>query len=468
MVVHVSEPVFTPIPDGLAEMTPGPALGAVLAGIDRARLNGHQLVLLLRARSRQLSWEQAQLLADLHELAYTQADVRSDVPPTRRTSLDPHAAEEAAFALSWTSHAADGQIGLAIYALACQPAVHAALAAGRIDLAKVNVICDETGLLDEDQATTVIEQVLPEAQFKTTGTLRHQIRRLVLKIDPDAVRKRHQAALEDRAVIRKVHKDGTCSLSGYNLPADKVAAAWDYLCRTATATKRANQTVDAPTGPDRDTRTADQIRADLFLDLLAGADPTVPAAQGGAGAANPAPRQGVISLGMELETLLHLNDHPAELAGLGPIVADMARQTAAHLREFVVWRFHVTQDGRVVHEGRLHRRPTADQIAYVRARDRHCQAPGCRRPAHQCEIDHTTRWDDNGPTQEWNLATACKRHHRAKDTGGFQLYRTDFGLLWVSPRGHAHPVTYGRELNTDQRRMLQQLIDRCEHIKLRR
>jgi hypothetical protein len=52
--------------------------------------------------------------------------------------------------------------------------------------------------------------------------------------------------------------------------------------------------------------------------------------------------------------------------------------------------FTVTHDGRIVHEHRLHYRPTVDQAAYVRARDKHCRAPGCRRPTHQCDIDHVT------------------------------------------------------------------------------
>jgi hypothetical protein len=464
----VADPaVYVPLPEGLDELAPGPQLGAVLATIDRAALNGHQLVRLAMARQRQLCFEQAQLLADVHELAYTPAG-GLDAPPARQGWQDPHAAEEVSFALTWTMHTAEDHLSVALGVIVAVPAVHAAMLAGRIDLAKARVLVDETALLGDAERAAVIGQVLDDAEYQTTGTLRVRLRRLVLATDPQAARKRHQRSLDDRNVSKTVHEDGTCSITGRGLPADKVAAAWDFLCRTATATKKAGQAVGAPAGTERDTRSADQIRADVFCDLLAGADPTTPAAQGGAGAVEPAPRKGVVNLTLELETFLRLNDHPGEIAGVGPVLADIARQVAEQTREFPIFRFQVTHNGRVVYEGRLHRRPTADQTAYVRARDKHCQAPGCRRPAHQCEIDHTTRWDDNGPTEEWNLAVACKRHHRAKDNGGFELFRADFGLLWVSPRGHAYPVTYGRELDATQRRLLQNLVDRSEHLNLRR
>ena len=51
------------LPAGLAETAPGPELGALLAGIEISALTGADAVELLRARARQLSHEQARLLA---------------------------------------------------------------------------------------------------------------------------------------------------------------------------------------------------------------------------------------------------------------------------------------------------------------------------------------------------------------------------------------------------------------------
>src|SRR5690606_34231945 len=115
---------------------------------------------------------------------------------------------------------------------------------------------------------------------------------------------------------------------------------------------------DADTGKG-EKRRLDQLRADILLDLLSGADPTVPAAQGGAGALTPAtPRQGTVNVTVELDTLLCLNDHPGELAGFGPIVADVARDLLEQQASRLTWRMSITKDGRFISEHRMHRKPT--------------------------------------------------------------------------------------------------------------
>jgi len=45
------------LPDGLAGMAPGPELAVVLAGLDRRRLNGHDLVIVMAAQARQVAHE---------------------------------------------------------------------------------------------------------------------------------------------------------------------------------------------------------------------------------------------------------------------------------------------------------------------------------------------------------------------------------------------------------------------------
>src|SRR3984893_784256 len=450
---------YVALPPGFADMTPGPGLAAVLASLDRGSCNGYQLVDVVAARYRQVCWEQAQLLADVHELAYS-ARGRYDDAPRRTSQCDPHIGEELSFALKWTMSVAEGQVSLAWVAIDCQPALYQALAEGRIDVPKARMIVDEVSLLDEEQTTAVLAEILPEADLYTLPSLRHRIRRLVMTIDPDLVHKRYQRDVASRNLSVEDYGNGTSSIVGRFLPTDKVAAAMDYLNRTAIATRQAGD----PAGTrfdDRDKRTTAQIRADVFLDLLAGADPTIPANQGGAGAVNPAPRKGSVNLTIELETLMCLNDHAGELAGFGPVVADIARKVADRMLSEPVWRFTITDQGKIVHEDRLHYRPTPAQKSFVQARDQHCQAPGCRRPARQSDIDHITAWEDRGVTHADHLCVVCRRHHGAKH-GGFQLYRTDFGLLWISPRGRAHPVSFGRELDAQQRKLLQDIVNRGE------
>jgi hypothetical protein len=58
--------------------------------------------------------------------------------------------------------------------------------------------------------------------------------------------------------------------------------------------------------------------------------------------------------------------------------------------------------------------PTPEQRRHVRARDRTCRHPGCRRPAASTDIDHVIAHRDGGPTACGNLCCLCRRHHRLK------------------------------------------------------
>src|SRR5262249_24613718 len=132
------------------------------------------------------------------------------------------------------------------------------------------------------------------------------------------------------------------------------------------------------------------LRADVLIDLLQGLaisgpdgqDAQAEALAAGSGKAS-------VELTVPLTTLLGLNDHPAELAGFGPILADIARRAVEDLRS-ATWRFTITDKlGDVIWHGAPRRRPSTADIAYIRARDRTCRFPGCRRRATHCQIDHS-------------------------------------------------------------------------------
>ena len=63
--------------------------------------------------------------------------------------------------------------------------------------------------------------------------------------------------------------------------------------------------------------------------------------------------------------------------------------------------------------------------------------PFCARPAERCDRDHRVPYADDGPTCSCNLAPACRRHHRAKTTGGWSYVTVEPGTyLWPSPLGY--------------------------------
>jgi len=87
------------------------------------------------------------------------------------------------------------------------PRVLAALSEGRVDPAKARVLVEETDLCQPEERGRIIDLVLPDAEFRTTGSLRDQLRKLLYQADPDSVHKRYQKAVRERGVELRSHRD---------------------------------------------------------------------------------------------------------------------------------------------------------------------------------------------------------------------------------------------------------------------
>ena len=69
----------------------------------------------------------------------------------------------------------------------------------------------------------------------------------------------------------------------------------------------------------------------------------------------------------------------------------------------------------------------------IRTLDRICRAPGCRRPAEACDIDHVIPYP-RGATTATNLTALCRHHHRMKTHAGWtSRLLPDRRVEWVSP-----------------------------------
>jgi hypothetical protein len=138
--------------------------------------------------------------------------------------------------------------------------------------------------------------------------------------------------------------------------------------------------------------------------------------------------------------LLGADDLPAEIAGYGPIPAAVARDLAAG----GTWRRILTDpaSGRPVDYGTTRYRPPAHLAGLIITRDQTCQFPGCRIPAHRCDIDHGVPYDPangTGPTSETNLGPKCRRHHQIKQTPGWSVtHHPDGCTTWATPSGHQY------------------------------
>ena len=219
---------------------------------------------------------------------------------------------EVAAVLSWTPRFAGVEVGWCQLLITELPEVFEAWAAGRIDRhrARVFVDCLSTLLLgggdSADAARAIAGVVLPQASGWTAARLRCRLLRLVLRVDPGAAGRRVAATVADRDVWLGNGDDGaTGSLNAFNLPVGRAVAAFERVDAIARACRAGG-----------DPRTLAQLRADTVLDLLDGTGSETA----------PVGRQGVLELQIPLATAIGADDEPGEVAGYGPVLADVARQ----------------------------------------------------------------------------------------------------------------------------------------------
>jgi hypothetical protein len=324
------------------------------------------------------------------------------------------------------------------------PATLAALESGRITLAKARILDAETANLSEDHIAQVEQQVLAKAPKQTPGQLRAATRRAVLSTDPAAAQKRAERARRERGVQLWPEPDGMATLSAY-LPAGDalgVYAVLDEHARHAgfpgdertlearrgdalvdlvlnptgysshTTSTAHDHTTQQPSGEHPSTHHTSDASAspDTDEDFAPAPDATNPA--GCRCACGRCHRGGGVDVRVTIPytALLGADDQPGELAGYGPIPAAVARDLAAG----GTWRRILTDptSGRPLDYGTTRYRPPAHLAGLVITRDQTCQFPGCRVPAHRCDIDHGIPHDPasgTGPTSEFNLGIKCNR-----------------------------------------------------------
>ena len=151
--------------------------------------------------------------------------------------------------------------------------------------------------------------------------------------------------------------------------------------------------------------------------------------------------RGGVELTGDLETLAGLAERPGDLGGYGAVIAEIARQVAAQQRRSP-WTFTIRDPATgQIFTGPVRRRPTAAMARHIRARDRTCRAPGCRRIGIYADIDHTIADEHGGLTVPGNLGLLCRYHHRAKHEGWWLLVQVRPGVfVWRSPLGRRYTV----------------------------
>jgi hypothetical protein len=398
-------------------MAPGPELAAVLAGIDVATVSGHDRIVVLRASQRMVSHFQAQVYDAMAAITDAVEELEECSDPMWAPEM---AAAEIRAALCLTRRAADSELETALVLRGRLPQVRDALRSGDLDYRRAKTMLYGTTHLPDEAAQTVADTILERAGRLTTGQLAALIRRLAIQVDPDDAHHRYTQATAQRRVVMEPTEAGTANLLGLELAPDRVAAVTRRINRIAQSLKNAGET-----------RTMDQLRADVFVDLLYGRDHR-----------RRETSRGVVDITVGLDTLAGLVDDPGELAGYGSVIADIARQTVDQQHD-AEWRYTITHPdtGQPVHVGVTRRRPTTSQRRAVEATYRTCIFPGCRMPARGCDLDHRIPWAQGGPTSTECLAPLCRHDHCVRHRGWSYRRLPNGDHLWTSPLKHTYTTS---------------------------
>lgn len=357
-----TEPERQHLPDGFEEL-PLHVLAVLAAHVDRACLNGHDAVRLMQAEARLESAFAAGKLASMAEVAHSPSG-DADSPVERSPNEIEYAACEIAAGLNLTRQMSQRLLDEALTLTGRLSRVWERFRSGEIDSVRARKFVAALGHLSAGVIDQVLDRCLDKASQLTSGQLGARLNRLALEADPAGVAHSMKEGLEERKVASSQNPDLTANLSLYNSNPVDVAEAMANLDRIARDLKTSDET-----------RTLDQLKNDIALDLLKG---TLVAGRSGGSTA-------IITI--PAATLERAATEPGFLEGLGPVTAEIARKTVMENVDGR-WEFQVTDNGQAVATGTLSRRPTAAQKRRVRALYPTCVFPGCRQPSYNCDLDH--------------------------------------------------------------------------------
>ncbi|WP_245244286.1 HNH endonuclease signature motif containing protein [Microbacterium terrae] len=314
------------------------------------------------------------------------------------------------------------------------------------------------------------------------GSFRRALRKLIEAESEATLAERFASAITRRRVVVDQPEEGMAWLHAL-VPAVEAQAS------SARLTAMAKVFAADPA----ETRTLDQIRADILCDLLVEGDTaihpdgargiratvsvTVPVlalldaeagertradggAESAAGVARAdgvvartvgADRAGAAEAGDRIESDRRIGDSTsggarralssAWVEGLGPIPIDVARDLCAGADGWMRVLTH-PETGVVLSVGRTQYAPPPAMRRLAKWRADRCMAPGCGIPAARCELDHTIAWEHGGETSLDNLAPLCKGHHTVKHHGGWTVKQVDGAgaIEWTSPHGRRYVV----------------------------
>jgi len=439
-----------------------------LVKIDPMQLRVSERVDYLAALEKQSGWLQS--LMQIAIVAVAGAEATED--QGRFSDVDDPQREEIASTLNLPPVTAQARIDVARVLTQHLPATCSALANGEISGAQATAIAKESATLlrrgiDPDQLKYLEGVAISYSEFHTPTQVANKVRSIVAKLAPVEFEVEVAEATQGRRVTLTPQPYGMAQIVAL-LPAVEAQTIWlaiDKLARanknkvssgspseTAPSTSAPSTSAPSTTAPSTsiasqddasslptfitenlEPLTLDQLRADALAHIAESyltQSSTENLAHG---------RPVTVNLTLDLPTFMGLQENPGLLAGYGEIPASIARSLAKDAK----WRRFITDPitGDLLDYGRQAYEPPQSLIDFITARDRRCRFPGCRQPSRICDIDHAIPWEEGGTTSRENLGLLCRRHHRMKTHGGWNLVSFGDGSCeWTSPKGKKFKV----------------------------
>jgi hypothetical protein len=419
-----------------------------LVAIDPNELNQSGRIDFLSALERQSAWLQAVMQRAIVAVAGND----SSTPENTWDGVDEAEREDVAAALRLSGNTAQMRIDVARTLVNHLPNTCSALAMGEISASHATVIAKETAAairngISEFAIYQIEERALAHAEFHTPGQVANKVRTTIAQLAPTEFEEVVDRARETRRVSCYNEADGMATVVAI-LPAQdaqtvmKSIEAYILKMNEIDEKKRNAYGVNLSTNADSDAQSAtdtwsllsaDNKRADALTAILS------QALASNVDEVRPHRRPVTVNVTIDLPTLLGLAENPGQLSGYGAIPASVARELASD----ATWKRFITdpQTGNLLDYGREKYEPPQALVDFLLARDRTCRFPGCRQPSSRSDIDHAQSWESGGETKPENLGLLCRRHHRLKTNGRWDLVsNSDGSCEWTSPAGKKYFV----------------------------
>ncbi|MDG3009549.1 DUF222 domain-containing protein [Rhodococcus sp. D2-41] len=274
-------------------------------------------------RDRLLESERLENRAHASRILATHAWAGTIVKTRRMAGLDVDRAErfaisEVAAALTCSARIARKYIDFGAALSSRLPLTRSAFHSGDIDHRRAETIWRSTRGVDPETIEAIEEQAVAAALRLPPGKLASEIERLLIEVDPEGARGRRRSAAGNRRVTTRTSAFGMAWLEAY-LTGEEAVAVEHMIDEVA-------DTVCAADPRDKQERRVDAFVALLnqeqFLGCRCSRGQACPVADQ---ATVPARRKPHVIVNIDMATLLALADHPAVLAGYGPISPEVVR-----------------------------------------------------------------------------------------------------------------------------------------------